>query len=61
MAGNNNILVDEKLAVSLFLDSLLREPEEQTEVVIPEVIPVADIQPVETVPLKHLQQKQCQM
>ena len=28
MASNNsNILVDEKLAVSLFLDSLLREPE----------------------------------
>ena len=51
MASNNsNTLVDEKLAVSLFLDSLLREPEEQTEVVTPEVTPVVEIQPVETVP-----------
>ena len=34
MAGNNsNTLVDEKLAVSLFLDSLLREPEVETETV----------------------------
>lgn len=51
MASNNsNTLVDEKLAVSLFLDSLLREPEEQTEVVTPEVTPVVEIQPVEIVP-----------
>lgn len=42
--------MDEKLAVSLFLDSLLREPEEQAEVVTPEVTPEIDIQPVETVP-----------
>lgn len=32
MAGNNsNTLVDEKLAISLFLDSLLREPEEDIQ------------------------------
>ena len=39
MASNKtNILVDEKLALNLFLDSLLREPEiqEKVEVVIPE-------------------------
>ena len=51
MASNNsNILVDEKLAVSLFLDSLLREPEEQTETITPEVTPVVEIQPVEPIP-----------
>jgi len=50
MAGNNsNTLVDEKLAVSLFLDSLLREPEVETkietEVATPEVqaTPVAEV------------------
>lgn len=51
MASNNsNILVDEKLAVSLFLDSLLREPEEQTETLTPEITPVVEIQPVESIP-----------
>lgn len=44
MAGNNNTLVDEKLAVSLFLDSLLREPEIEieTEIPTPEVIAVVE-------------------
>lgn len=40
MASNNsNTLVDEKLAVSLFLDSLLREPEieEKQDIVEPEI------------------------
>jgi len=51
MASNkSNTLVDERLAVSLFLDSLLREPEPETEVAPPEVKPVVDIQPVETKP-----------
>lgn len=43
MAGNSNTLVDEKLAVSLFLDSLLREPEVETELDTEEVI--AEVQP----------------
>lgn len=52
MASNKtNTLVDEKLAVSLFLDSLLREPEEETvlETETPVVSPVVDIPKVETV------------
>lgn len=50
MASNKtNTLVDEKLAVSLFLDSLLREPEEETITSAPELTPVVDIQPVEPV------------
>lgn len=47
MSSNSNTLVDEKLAVSLFLDSLLRETEEVVEVEKP-VIKVA----VETVPIE---------
>ncbi|MFK5914934.1 MAG: chemotaxis protein CheW [Woeseiaceae bacterium] len=40
MANNNsNILVDEKVAISLFLDSLLTEPEEITETVSVEPAP----------------------
>jgi len=53
MASNkHNTLVDEKLAVSLFLDSLLREPEEETSVAVatPEITPVVEIKPIETVP-----------
>jgi len=51
MASNNsNTLVDEKLAVSLFLDSLLREPELKTDLASPEVKPVVEIAPVETIP-----------
>ncbi|MDH5395807.1 MAG: chemotaxis protein CheW [Gammaproteobacteria bacterium] len=47
MAGHNsNILVDEKLAVSLFLDSLLREPEIETEVETPVVTPLTQPEPV---------------
>ena len=46
MSSNSNTLVDEKLAVSLFLDSLLRETEEVVEVEKP-VIKVA----VETTPV----------
>jgi purine-binding chemotaxis protein CheW len=44
-ANNSNTLVDQKLAVSLFLDSLLREPETElvTETPAPEV--VAEVQP----------------
>jgi purine-binding chemotaxis protein CheW len=44
MASNNsNTLVDEKLAVSLFLDSLLREPEVETEVVTAEIKPAVEV------------------
>ncbi|MCW8987847.1 MAG: chemotaxis protein CheW, partial [Gammaproteobacteria bacterium] len=53
MASNkHNTLVDEKLAVSLFLDSLLREPEEETSIAVatPEITPVVEIKPIETVP-----------
>ena len=46
MSSNSNTLVDEKLAVSLFLDSLLRETEEIVEVEKP-VVKVA----VETTPV----------
>lgn len=37
MSNNSNTLVDEKLAVSLFLDSLLRETEDVPEVATPEL------------------------
>ena len=48
MASNNsNTLVDEKLAVSLFLDSLLREPE--AEATTPEIKPVVEVPAVEVV------------
>lgn len=53
MAGNNsNTLVDEKLAVSLFLDSLLREPEDETPAVTAEIKPVVEVEmpAVEVVP-----------
>lgn len=50
MASNNsNTLVDEKLAISLFLDSLLREPEVESELVTPEIKPVVEIPVVEVV------------
>ena len=57
MSNENNILVDEKLALSMFLDSLLREPveekiAEQTEVLKTE--PVIEIKPAEKV--VHLQE-----
>ncbi len=45
MAGNNsNTLVDEKLAVSLFLDSLLREPEDEIPAVTAEIKPVVEVE-----------------
>lgn len=51
MSSSSNTLVDEKVAVSLFLDSLLRETEEVVEVekpVVVEVTPqVTEIPPVE--------------
>lgn len=51
MASNNsNTLVDEKLAVSLFLDSLLREPEVESEIATPEIKPVVEVTPVESIP-----------
>ena len=50
MAGNNNTLVDEKLAVSLFLDSLLREPEAEVEYATPEIKPALDLPTVEIIP-----------
>lgn len=39
----SNTLVDEKLAVSLFLDSLLREPELETEETSPEITTVSEV------------------
>ena len=48
MAGNNsNTLVDEKLAVSLFLDSLLREPEVETVEATPEIKTVTEVKQAE--------------
>lgn len=44
MANNSNTLVDEKVAISLFLDSLLTEPETDT----PEVKPVVKVAEVIT-------------
>ena len=41
MSSNSNTLVDEKVAVSLFLDSLLRETEEVVEVEKPVIVEVA--------------------
>jgi purine-binding chemotaxis protein CheW len=46
-ANNSNTLVDEKLAISLFLDSLLREPEEEIDLATPEIKPVVTIPEVE--------------
>ena len=43
MSSNSNSLVDEKLAVSLFLDSLLRDTDDFTESAEPEVQVVAEI------------------
>jgi len=44
MASNNsNTLVDEKLALSLFLDSLLREPEEESLTAEIQVAPAAEV------------------
>lgn len=44
MANNNsNTLVDEKLAISLFLDSLLMEPELETAQVSEEINPVVEL------------------
>lgn len=53
MASNNsNTLLDEKLAVSMFLESLLHEPEEQTNFATPELKPVIGIPTVEITPLE---------
>lgn len=40
---NTNVLVDEKVAISLFLDSLLREPEIKVETNIPVEKVIADV------------------
>ena len=45
MANNNsNTLVDEKLAISLFLDSLLAETDVEPEHVIPDIQPVVEVE-----------------
>ena len=45
MANNNsNTLVDEKLAISLFLDSLLTETEVEPAQVIPDIKPVVEVE-----------------
>lgn len=49
MASNNsNTLVDEKLAISLFLDSLLYEPEVETKLNNPEIVPAEPVSDVKT-------------
>jgi len=44
MANNSNTLVDEKLAISLFLDSLLAETEVETEHVVPDIKPDVEVE-----------------
>ena len=51
MSNNSNTLVDEKLAVSLFLDSLLRETEDVPEVVTPELKVAVEIPPIVNIPV----------
>lgn len=50
MSNNSNTLVDEKVAISLFLDSLLTEPEIEAEIVAPEIKPVAEVKVPEVIP-----------
>ena len=54
MSNNSNPLVDEKLAVSLFLDSLLRETEDLPEVVPPELKVAVEPAKVETPPVVNI-------
>lgn len=42
MSNNSNTLVDDKVAISLFLDSLLTEPEVETEITTPELVPIVE-------------------
>jgi purine-binding chemotaxis protein CheW len=50
MSNNSNTLVDEKVAISLFLDSLLTEPEVEKEVAVAEVVPVVEVKVTEVNP-----------
>lgn len=54
MSNNSNTLVDEKLAVSLFLDSLLRETEDVPEVVTPELKVAVEPAKVEIPPVVNI-------
>jgi len=54
MSNNSNTLVDEKVAVSLFLDSLLRETEDTTDVVIPELKVAVEPTKVEIPPVVNI-------
>ena len=54
MSNNSNTLVDEKLAVSLFLDSLLRETEDVPEVVTPELKVAVEPTKVEIPPVVNI-------
>ena len=54
MSNNSNTLVDEKLAVSLFLDSLLRETEDVPEVVTPELKVAVELTKVEIPPVVNI-------
>ena len=54
MPNNSNTLVDEKLAVSLFLDSLLRETEDVPEVVTPELKVAVELTKVEIPPVVNI-------
>ena len=54
MSNNSNTLVDEKLAVSLFLDSLLRETEDVPEVVTPELKVAVEATKVEIPPVVNI-------
>lgn len=54
-SNNSNTLVDEKLAVSLFLDSLLREPEVETETELKTEQATAEVQPAPVVEVKEVE------
>ena len=54
MSNNSNTLVDEKLAVSLFLDSLLRETEDVPEVVTPDLKVAVEPAKVEIPPVINI-------
>jgi len=53
MSNNSNTLVDEKIAISLFLDSLLNETEElPNEVILPEIQAIVEVETEVKIPLE---------
>ncbi len=49
-SDNSNLLVDEKMAVSLFLDSLLTEPEAEATEAAPQPVQTVELPPVVNLP-----------